>query len=138
MPKHLWEVRHPYYCNEGNFYSRDPYCFHKSWGDFAYSMGDSDPELNLLFRWDWVAPHEDGDFDKAIKWEGDENYRDSTLKLFWVMQRKGIFACHEVSVCRADEPAIRLWLQERVKHLLKLWEPLDMVSALEGVTNEPH
>lgn len=87
-------------------------------------MGESDAELNLLFRWDWEAPHVDDDSENPIEWRGDENYRDSTLKTFWVLQRKGIFMCHEVDVCRADEPAVRAWLEERMKHLLKLWEPL--------------
>lgn len=121
---HLWEVDHPYYCNEGNFFSNDCYTWHRSWGDFAETMGTSDPELNLLFRWDWSAPHEDGDSEKPITWKGDENYRDCVLKTFWVYQRKGIFACHEIEVCRADEPVVREWLSSRMAHLHALWVPL--------------
>lgn len=121
---HLWEVKHPYYCSESNFYSHDPYCRHDSWADFAKTMAKSDPELNLLFRWDWQSPHEDDDSENQIQWGGDENYRDCTVQLFFVMQRKGIFACHEVSVCRADEPAVRAWLTGRLPHLLALWAPI--------------
>lgn len=122
--KKLWEIDNPYYCSEGNYYSREPYHAYSSWKEFADTMGKSDGELNLLFRWDWQAPHVDGDSDNDFDWQGDENYRDSTLKLFWVMQRKGIFACHEISVCRADEPAIRAWLVERMRHILAFWGPL--------------
>jgi hypothetical protein len=124
----LWDVDHPYYCSESNFYSHDPFCRHDSWHDFAETMGKSDGELNLLFRWDWKAPRAD-DGDGPIAWIGDENHRDSYLQLFFVMQREGIFACHEVSVCRADEPKIAEWLKGRLPYLLKLWEPLVEVQS---------
>lgn len=126
----LWEVVHPYYCSESNRYSNEAYARHSSWRDFMESMGNSDPDLNLLFRWDWRAPREDDDWEKPIAWQGDENYRDSILQLFWVLQRKGIFMCHEVSVCRADEPAVRAWLKGRMRHLLELWKPLVLVHGV--------
>ena len=110
----LWDVSHPYYCSESNYYSHDPHEEYESWKDFAESMGKSDPELNLLFRWDWERlGFEDGD------WDGVH-----TLKLFFVLQRKGIFSCHEVTVTEDDEPAIRAWLLTRLPHIFALWEPL--------------
>ena len=126
--KRLWEIKHPYYCNEGNFYSREPYCFCESWDDFA--MKDSDPELNLLFRWDWVPPTDDDG--ETIKWSNDETAKESTLQTFWVLQRKGIFGCHEIMVSRSEEPEIRAWLQSRLPYLLALWEPLADAVEREG------
>ena len=123
--KHLWEVDHPYYCNEGNYFASESVHGHFSrWQDFIAEFGDSDPDLNLLFRWDWDAPHVEDDSEKPIKWVGDENYRDSVLKIFWMGQRKGLYHYSTVDVCRADEPMVREFLQSRWNHFKTLWEPL--------------
>ena len=126
--KHLWESDHPYYCNQGNYFSNDCHSSFKSWSGFIESYGDADFDLNLLFRWDWIPPYEDDNADKPIQWKHDENYRESELLLFWVGQRKGLFQYTTVEVCRADEPEIRKWLQERYEHILKLWEPLNATN----------
>ena len=125
MPK-LWEIDHPYYCNEGNYFASGDktMAYYESWSNFVDSEGDADLDMNLIFRFDWVPPYEDGDSEKPIKWVGDENYRDSTLKLFYMGQRKGLYRYAEVEVCRADEPAVREWLKVRWDHMKKLWEPL--------------
>ncbi len=120
----LWEVKHPYYCNEGNYYARGTITRHDRWQDFIDDMGDADMDLNLLFRWDWESPHEDDDPQKPINWQGDENYRDCTLKLFFMGQRKGAYFCCIVHVCRADEPNVYEYLRVRGEHLLKLWSPV--------------
>lgn len=121
----LWDVEHPYYCNEGNFFARHEECCcgYKRWQDFAEEQGDNDLDMNLLFRWDWDAPRKDGDPENPIDWQGDENYRDSELKLFFMGQRKGYYRWVTVDVCRADEPTIRDWLQVRFDHMLQLWQP---------------
>jgi hypothetical protein len=122
--KHLWEVNHPYYCNEGNYFSSGCHAHYPRWQDFIAEQGNDDLDLNLVFRFDWEVPHQDGDEDKPIVWQGDEYYRDSTLKLFYMGQRKGLYRWVSVEVCRADEPAIREWLTKRWEHMKKLWEPL--------------
>lgn len=115
---HLWEVDHPYYCNESNHHARGYHTVHETWAEFAEGMGASDMDLNLLFRWDWKK-HADDD---------DGPARD-VLQTFWVMQRKGIFCCHEVTVTEADEPVVRSWLAERYHHLLRLWEPIASIET---------
>lgn len=125
--KHLWDVDHPYYCNEGNFFARpgsECHSHYQRWQDFVAEQGDGDMDLNLVFRFDWVPPYEDSDSEKPIKWVADENYRDSTLKLFYMGQRKGLYRWATVDVCRADEPSVRAWLMARWDHMRKLWEPL--------------
>ena len=112
---HLWKVDHPYYCNEcgyGCHYELD------SWADFMSEMGDSDPEYNLCFRWDWILEEE--------KLENEEcpQIISNKLKLFFMLQHKGILISYDVKVKKEDEPLIRKWLEERMVHLLKLWEPL--------------
>ena len=109
---HLWEVEHPYYCNESNHFATGWNVQWETWAEFAEGMGASDEDLNLLFRWDWE------------RYEADETGpAHDVLKTFWVMQRKGIFSCHEIAVTEADEPAVRAWIEGRYKHLLRLWEP---------------
>lgn len=120
----LWEVEHDYYCNEGNYFAGSAECSanYKRWQDFIAEQGDGDLDMNLLFRWDWVAPRKDGR-ETEIEWQGDENYRDSELKLFFMGQRKGLYRWVTVDVCRADEAAIREWLSVRWQHMKKLWMP---------------
>lgn len=119
MSKHLWEVDHPYYCNEGNYYAggrEQPNTHYKSWADFMSEFGDADFDMNLLFRWDWS--------EDETPFNGDANYRNGELAVFWMGQRKGLYFWSTVEVCRADEPAVIEFLRPRLKHLLKLWEPL--------------
>ena len=120
----LWEVEHPYYCNEGNYFASgsEKTCGrYRSWSEFHESEGNSDQDLNLLFRWDW---HESPDWGHGTPFTGDPNYRNGVLLLFWMGQRKGLYRWTEVEVCRADEPVIREWLQGRLSYLVSLWEPL--------------
>lgn len=116
---HLWDAKHSYYCTEGQFFSTQahyPTIFEfGSWAEFFQEMGQADDDLNLLFRWDW---QEGADF------TGDVNYRNGRLKLFYMVQRKGYHTCSIVEVCRADEPAVRAYLEQKVAFLKSLWEPL--------------
>ena len=114
MP-HLWEVKHPYYCADSNYYARgdqQPVVEYASWSDFLDSEGTSDFDMNLLFRFDWIK----ADLE-------DERPKDK-LYLFWMGQRKGLYRWSEIAIKDADEDAVRAWLQPRFDHLKKLWEPL--------------
>jgi hypothetical protein len=115
MSKHLWEVDHPYYCEETNFYERGCAHQHKSWADFVTGFA-TDMDLNLVFRFDWKE-------DEETPFNGDLYYRNGRLTLFFMMQRKGAYCSHTIEVCRADEPTVLEWLQPRFEHMLKLWEP---------------
>lgn len=126
MSKHLWEIDHPYYCSESNFFAPhgEAYMHYDRWQDFYAAEHDSDLDMNLVFRFDWKPPWEDGDPEKPIVWQGDENYRDCQLQLFIMGQRKGLFRCVEIDVCRADESKVIEYLRPRWEHVRKLWEPL--------------
>lgn len=120
--KHLWEYDHPYYCSEGNYLARpleNPDCWQKyaSWQGFIEEWGDSDPDLNLFFRWDWHAWH----------LEYPEYYPDGEkheLHLFVMLQRKAFNKSIKVTVTADDEPAVREWLQGRARTIAAIWEPL--------------
>ncbi|AWB21192.1 hypothetical protein DA075_09935 [Methylobacterium currus] len=122
----LWEANHSYYCSESNFYSRDPHTKWDMWSSFVEEFGNSDLDYNLVFRWDWY----EGDDWGAGEYNGDDYYRNGRLLMFFIMQRKGIFACHEISVCRADEPSVITFLKPRLAYLRDLWAPLDSAAGI--------
>lgn len=118
--KHLWEVKHPYYCNEGNYYANGCGDEFKTWAQFHEAHNESDFDLNLVFRFDWQEGEDNG----AGDFTGDVNYRNGRLLIFWMGQRKGLYRWSEIQVCRADEPAVIAFLKPRWEHMQKLWEPL--------------
>lgn len=118
---HLWEVDHAYYCNLGNYYNNDCGSHFKSWNEFLETMGAADFDYNLLFRWDWS---EEGE--RAFT--GDDHYRNGQLELFWMHQRKGRYVYMTIEVCRADESAVRAYLEPRWDYLRSLWEPISQAT----------
>lgn len=122
--KNLWEVAHPYYCTEGNYFStqrqHQTIWEFKSWSDFMDEMGDADKDYNFLFRWDW--DEEDGETGEST-FNGDAYYRNGKLKLFFMLQRKGFHSCSIVDVCRADEPAVIDYLRSHWERMQMMWEP---------------
>jgi hypothetical protein len=123
---HLWEVKHSYYCNLGNYFNNDCGRDFKSWADFMDDMGDADMDYNLVFRWDWV---EESPETGEPNYNGDDNYRNGRLHIFWMGQRKGLYTFSTVEVCRADEPAVIAFLRPRMEYLFSLWEPLTTAEA---------
>ncbi|MBK9497393.1 MAG: hypothetical protein IPO08_23305 [Xanthomonadales bacterium] len=129
MTKHLWEADHSYYCNEGNYFANDTCeAYYKSFADFIAAEGDIDPDYNLLFRWDWI----EGDGEGEPNFNGDNNYRNGKLKLFWMGQRKGLYRWSIVEVCRNDEASVIEFLRPRMQHLVSLWEPLASTDQQKG------
>jgi hypothetical protein len=113
--KHLWEIDHPYYCNEGNYYTSESIeTEYESWSDFFEDQGDADFDMNLVFRWDWRK----ADAPDKEEWGIDHD----TLLIFWMGQRTGLYRYSTVKVTDADEPAIKEWLTKRWQHLVFLWE----------------
>src|SRR5690348_3798534 len=116
--KHLWEIDHAYYCTEGNFFGNGHGAYQDvlhngSWNEFLEGWGKSDPDYNLLFRWDWWdAQNPDHEIDQ------DE------LHLYFMLQRKGFHISVIVKIEKADEARVTEWLMPRLAHLMSLWEPL--------------
>lgn len=118
-PKHLWEVSHSYYCNQGNYFNNDCGKKYKSFADFLTEEGNNDMDYNLIFRWDWSE--DDGNGNSTFN--GDRYYKNGKLKLFWMGQRKGLYRYTIVDVCRADETEVIKFLEPRWEYLRMLWEP---------------
>lgn len=114
---HLWEVDHPYYCNQGNYFKNGCGAEYKTWAEFLASDGGSDFDLNLVFRFDWY----EGEDHDLPTFNGDPYYRNGELLIFWMGQRHGIFRYTKIQVCRADEPEVLKFLQPRWEHLKVLW-----------------
>lgn len=119
---HLWGIDHPYYCEEGNYYVpgtrwHEVHNEYPSWADFLEEWGDSDPDRNLVFRWDWRRPDPD-DYDEDDEMPGDR------LWIYWVLQRKALLRSTVCDVTEADEPAVRAWLADRARTITALWAPL--------------
>lgn len=133
MSAHLWEVDHAYYCTEGGYFHTQAHhkTVHefKSWADFLEEMSDADMDYNLLFRWDWSEVNYDEDGEELPAFNGDVNYRNGKLSLFFMHQRKGFHSTSIVEVCRADEPAVIEFLKPRLAHLMGLWAPLAEATA---------
>lgn len=129
--EHLWEFDHPYYANKGNFRANsrlhpEVHQEHESWAEFAVSKPwdddsgtyfNSDPDYNLLYRWDWDVPD-------PADYEGEEA-PGQTLKLYFVLQRKADLRSTFINnVTAEDEPAIRAWLTERSTTVRAIWAPI--------------
>ncbi len=118
--KHLWEVDHPYYCSDSNYYSNDCYRRFKTWAEFFEEFGNCDFDYNLPFRWDW----NEGSDHELPDYSGDDYYRNGLLQISWMGQRKGLYFVSAIEVCRADEAEVIKFLKPRWEHMRQLWEPI--------------
>lgn len=124
--QHLWEHDHPYYCAESNYYSNETYLQYGSWEEFVEAEGNADFDWNLVFRWDWRCDWSTEDAASRRAYADRFGDRDHAfiLQIFWMGQRKGLYRSSGVSVCKADEPAVREWLTARAEHMRLVWAPL--------------
>lgn len=106
----LWEADHPYYCSEGNFFRRGMHTRYGSFDEFLESWGYLDEDMNLVFRWDWIAPEDPNEHGRLL--------------VFWVLQRKAILRSTECEVTSHDEPEVRSWLTRKARKMREVWTPL--------------
>jgi hypothetical protein len=111
--KHLWEIDHPYYCAEGNYFSNKCFTTYKSWNDYYVENKEWDIDLNLVWRWDASL---------------QENKKFFDLKLYLVLQRKALLRSEYIY-------NIPLELEKEVKEYLKpFWNR--MKEIWEGIEKE--
>lgn len=108
---HLWEIKHPGYCEVGNFYKNGTHERLAHWGELYDTTKDWDLGSALLFRWDWKQP------DHGVL---------GTFTTYWMGQGKATRWSYECPVHPDEEPAIREWLAPRLARLLALWMPLEL------------
>ena len=127
----LWEIEHPYYCTEGNYFVpgtrwSEVHNEYDSWAGFYEQWGSADEDMNLVFRWDWKR----ADPQDYVPY-GEEVPAD-TLHVYWVLQRKAILRSTTCTVTEADEPAVRAWLAERAQTIAAIWAPITLANVVEG------
>lgn len=135
MTQHLWEINHPYYCSESNYFAtghqnRETQHKYESFEDFLNEWGDADDDYNLVFRWDWEEitqedynyQVEDGEESSIIPYAGDNTIKTGKLKVFFFLQRKGYFVYTETDVSRSDELEVKAYLSDKWSHMNVLWE----------------
>jgi len=99
---HLWNIEHPYYCSEGNYFNNECHIEYDNFQSFINEWSDADEDYNLLFRFDW---------------------EENTLKLYYMMQRKAFNKSIYITVNQNDEPLIYAFLEQKYTHLQSLWTP---------------
>jgi hypothetical protein len=111
----LYEIKHPYYCSDNNYFSRECTWEYGCWDDFYEEHHDDDIDMNLIFRWDWDE-HEVSD---------DEQSTENILQLSVIRQRKGIFGVYLIAVNKEDEPKIKEFLKPHADYMKQLWRGFD-------------
>lgn len=129
----LFNQNHPYYCEEDKYYYKTP---NDGWGaDLEYNSvkeyladwGDSDTELNFLFRWDWEyltpSEYEKEYCDKLEQARGTNKDGDySVIKIFYILQRKG---CRKnvfiYGAEKSEESELRSHLERHWKTMRETW-----------------
>jgi hypothetical protein len=130
--KHLWEVDHDYYGPDSNYFAtgvqqRDYSNTFETFAAFFEDWGRTPGGLNWLYRFDWIK----ADLDD-LRFFPDMDTRD-TLRLFYLLPRKGILLDHTIYVTEDDEPAVRLFLEQHAEYTRRMWEPF-LTAPLEGAT----
>lgn len=122
--KHLWEAKHPYYMNEGNYYQAGCHTRYQYLDTFLSEWGSADIDYNWIVRWDWTEGPGDDDWQRPA--DRPDTYQDGVLKVQFVGQRKSKLWTCEVVVCRFDEPRVRAFLDKYVGYMAQMWAPFDL------------
>ena len=98
--------QHPYYCSESSYYGLGFSTEYDTWGQFIAEMGDSDHDMNLVFRWD-VNKADDGSY---------------YANIYIVHQRKGRFIPQTIhEILESDVDSFIKFITERKITIDKLW-----------------
>lgn len=102
-------IDHPYFCNDNNYYSNKAAENYSCWEDFYDDWSGADIDMNLIFRFDIIQ---------------DEETNLYSMKIFFILQRKGIFKPVSIKSVREDnvEEIIKL-LTKHHKRLKEIWLP---------------
>lgn len=120
----LFDCPHPYYCMNANAWFAETSDYHNRYenaADFLEKFGDSDADMNLVFRWDWggLGDSSAGDDENPLP-----ESRATVFHVWWIVQRKGFMVSGEFPVTADDEPKLREWLAMRWNKLVELWGPV--------------
>lgn len=109
----LATARHPYYCSDSSWYSRDHDESYASMTAFLDQYEDHDPDLFLCFRWD-----------VRLRKEGNPSggYR---AEVFIIRQRQGLFVpCMVESITEGEAERFMRYARKHWLKLGELWNPV--------------
>ncbi len=131
--QHLWDIEHPCYHERGNYLHSplqqpdlESHVTFSTWDEFYEFATGSDfrnPDLNLVYRWDWRVPDPED-------YEEGEALESEKLMLYVMQQRRAFNLSFEIDVTRENEEAVIEWLAERAKTVRSIWAPI-LDKALE-------
>ena len=114
---HLWEVNHPYYMNEGSYWSNGQHADFETLDAFLAEWAEADADMNRVHRWDW----REGD-DWGIEGDGSDDVI-GRLSVYFIMQRKAKTYSCDIKVRRSDEPRVIAYLKPHAALNAAVWHP---------------
>lgn len=108
-------VEHDYYCSDSPCHNLGFETDYKNFKDFYNEMGNSDDDMNLVFRFDIKTRDED---------EIDNNTSKYFMEIFMVHQRKGRFVPFFIeNIYETDFELIKEYLERKFNKIKQIWNP---------------
>lgn len=102
-------VKHPYYCSESNYYSKNASVRYDTMTDYLDDFYDADIDMNLMFRWD-VHKRDNGSY---------------YAEIFLLLQRKGIFRPVFIeSISEQEVESFCCYARSHWARLNEMWNPI--------------
>ena len=110
----LYEVEHPFYMNEGCYFSNECHNEYSSFDSFLEEWGDADMDYNWIIRWDWVLDSTGNDL----------------LKIQFFIQRKSYPISCDIRVTKSDHKRVVEFLKPYAEYMKRMWEPFTLNEEL--------
>lgn len=119
MPKHLWEIDHPYYGPDGSGGAVE----FESFAELREAVDQLDEDMNHVYRWDWKDYSQPIHDDLFL--DGEDRGRQE-FHVVLVLPRKSMFLEWRCPITHDQETEVLAWLRSgRVLGALRrLWEPV--------------
>lgn len=106
-------VKHDYYCSDSSWFSLGFDTQYKTFKDFYEEMGESDDDMNLVFRFD-IKEREENEITESKYY----------MEIFMVHQRKGRFVPFFIeNVYEEDFEKLNQYLDRKYNKIQQLWKP---------------
>ena len=112
-------VEHDYYCSDSAYHNLGFQTDYKKFKDFYDEMGNSDDDMNLVFRFDIKTRDEN-----EIEGETSKYF----MEIFMVHQRKGRFVPFFIeNVYETDFELMKEYLQRKYHKIQQIWSPFSVL-----------
>jgi len=108
-------AEHDYYCSDSSWFNLGFDTNYKTFKDFHAEMGQSDDDMNLVFRFD-IKEREQNEIEN----ETSKYY----MEIFMVHQRKGRFVPFFIeNVFEEDFELLKQYLEKKYLKIQQIWSP---------------